>query len=133
MNLSHLYETLSFIHLSAIGPAFVIATYMMFTRKGTGIHKILGRTYMLLMLFTAVVTMFMSARVGPTLFDHFGFIHLLSLLVFYTVPAAYFAIKSGNVKKHRFYMINLYVGGLLVAGSFTLLPGRFLGNLIFGW
>jgi uncharacterized membrane protein len=53
--------------------------------------------------------------------------------VYYTVPAAYFAIKSGNVKKHKSLMINLYVGGLLVAGSFTLLPGLFLGNLIFGW
>ena len=133
MHLSHLYETLSFIHLSTIAPAFIIATYMMLTKKGTGIHKILGRTYMLLMLFTAAVTMFMSAKVGPTLLDHFGFIHLLSFLVYYTVPAAYFAIKSGNVKKHKSLMINLYVGGLLVAGSFTLLPDRFLGNLIFGW
>jgi uncharacterized membrane protein len=87
---------------------------------------------MLLMLFTALVTLFMSAEVGPTLFDHFGFIHLLSGLVLYSVPAAYFAIKAGNVKTHKANMIGLYVGGLLVAGGFTLLPGRLLGNLVFG-
>jgi hypothetical protein len=36
MNLDHLYETLTFIHLATIAPAFVIATYMMVRRKGTG-------------------------------------------------------------------------------------------------
>ncbi|MFT5930909.1 MAG: putative membrane protein [Oceanospirillaceae bacterium] len=132
MNLEHMYDTLSFIHLSTIGPAFVIGSYMMLAKKGTGQHKFLGRIYMVLMLFTASVTLFMSAEVGPTLFDHFGFIHLLSLLVLYKVPSAYFAIKAGDVKAHKSAMIGLYIGGMLVAGGFTLVPGRFLGDLIFG-
>jgi uncharacterized membrane protein len=131
MNLNSWYETLSFIHLSTIGPAFVISTYIMLTKKGTRPHKFLGRIYMVLMLFTASVTLFMSAQVGPTLFDHFGFIHLLSLLVLYNVPSAYFAIKAGDVKTHKSRMVGLYIGGMLVAGGFTLVPGRFLGDLIF--
>ena len=48
------------------------------------------------------------------------------------MPSAYFAIKAGDVKKHKFRMIALYVGGMLVAGGFTLVPGRFLGDLLFG-
>ena len=131
MNLDNGYEFLSFVHLSTIGPAFIIATYMMLIKKGTAQHKFLGRIYMVLMLFTATVTLFMSAQVGPTLFDHFGFIHLLSVLVLYSVPSAYFAIKAGDVKKHKLNMIGLYIGGMLVAGGFTLVPGRFLGDLIF--
>ena len=131
MNLDNGYEFLSFVHLSTIGPAFIIATYMMLIKKGTAQHKFLGRIYMVLMLFTATVTLFMSAQVGPTLFDHFGFIHLLSVLVLYSVPSAYFAIKTGDVKKHKLTMIGLYIGGMLVAGGFTLVPGRFLGDLIF--
>ena len=131
MNLNNGYEFLSFVHLSTIGPAFIIATYMMLIKKGTAQHKFLGRIYMVLMLFTAMVTLFMSAQVGPTLFDHFGFIHLLSVLVLYSVPSAYFAIKAGDVKKHKLNMIGLYIGGMLVAGGFTLVPGRFLGDLIF--
>jgi len=87
---------------------------------------------MVLMTFTTTVTLFMSAHVGPQLLGHFGFIHLLSALVLYLVPAAYFAIKAGNVKKHKSFMIGVYVGGLLVAGGFTLMPGRFLGDLILG-
>jgi uncharacterized membrane protein len=132
MTLDSLYETLTFVHLSTIGPAFLIASYMMVTKKGSGQHKYLGRIYMVLMLFTAVVTLFMSAQVGPRLFDHFGPIHLLSVLVLYSVPSAYFAIKCGNIKKHKRAMIALYVGGMLVAGGFTLVPGRFLGDLVFG-
>tara|TARA_B110000902_G_scaffold13738_1_gene16435 strand:- start:240 stop:638 length:399 start_codon:yes stop_codon:yes gene_type:complete len=131
MNLNNSYEFLSFVHLSTIGPAFIIATYMMLIKKGTAQHKFLGRIYMVLMLFTAMVTLFMSALVGPTLFDHFGFIHLLSVLVLYSVPSAYFAIKAGDVKKHKLNMIGLYIGGMVVAGGFTLVPGRFLGDLIF--
>jgi len=131
MNLNNGYEFLSFVHLSTIGPAFIIATYMVLIKKGTAQHKFLGRIYMVLMLFTAMVTLFMSAQVGPTLFDHFGFIHLLSVLVLYSVPSAYFAIKAGDVKKHKLNMIGLYIGGMVVAGGFTLVPGRFLGDLIF--
>ena len=132
MFLEPLYDTLSFVHLSTIGPAFLIGTYIMLTKKGSGQHKFLGRIYMVLMLFTALVTLFMSARVGPTLFNHFGFIHLLSVLVLYSVPSAYFAIKAGNVKKHKAAMVGLYIGGMLVAGGFTLVPGRYLGDLLFG-
>jgi uncharacterized membrane protein len=28
-------------------------------------------------------------------------------------------------------MIGLYIGGLLVAGTFALMPGRLLGDLLF--
>lgn len=132
MNLDLWYETLSFMHLGAIAPAFLMATFMMVTKKGTEVHKLIGRIYMVLMLFTAMVTLLMSAQVGPRLFNHFGFIHLLSVLVLYCVPSAYWAIKNGNVKRHKWSMIGLYIGGLIVAGGFTLMPGRMLGNMLFG-
>ena len=132
MNLDLWYDTLSFVHLGTIAPAFLMATFMMVTKKGTEVHKLIGRIYMVLMLFTAMVTLLMSAQVGPRLFNHFGFIHLLSVLVLYCVPSAYWAIKNGNVKRHKWSMIGLYIGGLIVAGGFTLMPGRMLGNMLFG-
>lgn len=123
------YLQLAYIHLATIIPAFLIGTYLLLNRKGTPLHKALGKIYMLLMLFTATVTLFMSAEVGPRLLDHFGFIHLLSVLVLFTIPTAYIAARNGNVTVHRGNMIGLYVGGLLIAGSFTLMPGR----LLHGW
>ena len=131
MLLERWYETLILVHLSTIGPAFLIGTYLMLNKKGTRQHKRLGRVYMGLMLLTALVTLLISAQLGPTLFDHFGYIHLLSLLVLYSVPKAYFAIKVGDVKTHKWNMIGLYIGGLLVAGTFALMPGRLLGDLLF--
>ena len=103
----------------------------MLNKKGTELHTRLGRVYMGLMLLTALVTLLISAQLGPTLFDHFGYIYLLSLLVLYTVQKAYFAIKVGDVKTRKWTMIGLYIGGLLVAGAFALMPGRLLSDLLF--
>ena len=74
----------------------------------------------------------MEALVGPKFLNHFGFLHLLSLFVLYTVPTSYRAIRVGNIKLHKRKMVGLYVGALLVAGAFTLSPGRLIHSWLFG-
>ena len=125
------YIQLAYVHLATIVPAFLIGTFLLIKRKGSPLHKALGRIYMALMLFTALVTLFMQAEIGPQLFGHFGFIHLFSVLVLVSVPKAYFAARRGDIKQHRSNMIGLYVGGLLIAGSFTFAPGRLLNSWLF--
>jgi len=125
------YLQLAYIHLATIVPAFVIGTFLLSRRKGTPAHRALGKVYMLLMLFTAFVTLFMSAEIGPQLFGHFGLIHLFSVLVLLTVPSAYFAARRGDIMRHKRNMIGLYVGGILIAGSFTFAPGRLLHSWLF--
>ena len=125
------YLQLTYLHLGSVFPAFLIGTFLLVSRKGNPVHKALGKIYMYLMLFTALVTLFMSAAVGPTILGHFGFIHLFSVLVFYSVPAAYFAARNGDINRHRANMIGLYVGGILIAGAFTLVPGRLLHSWFF--
>ena len=120
------YLQLAYVHLATVLPAFFIGTYLLLNQKGSLKHKFLGKLYMLLMLLTATVTLFMSAEVGPKVLDHFGFIHLFALLVIYSVPAAYIAIRKGDIKKHRMNMLGLYFGGLVIAGAFTFVPGRLL-------
>lgn len=100
-------------------------------RKGSPLHRRLGKAYMILMLATAVITLFMPGQVGPQVLGHFGFIHMFSLLVLYTVPAAYVAAKAGRIQAHKGNMLGLYIGGLLVAGAFALSPGRLLHQWIF--
>jgi len=126
------YMQLTYLHLGSLVPAFVIGTYLLLNRKGTPVHRFLGKIYMGLMLFTAFVTLFMEAVVGPKFLNHFGFIHLLSLFVLYTVPTSYRAIRVGNIKLHKRKMVGLYVGALLVAGAFTLSPGRLIHSWLFG-
>lgn len=126
------YLDLMYFHLATVIPCFVIGTYLLLAKKGTPIHKILGRVYMILMLITATITLFMSAKVGPPFINHFGYIHLFSVLTIYTVPTAYIAIKKGNVKSHKRKMIILYFGAIIIAGGFTFFPGRYLYELFFG-
>ena len=130
--MSPVQRYLIYAHLATILPAFIIGTTMFLRKKGTASHKIMGRVYMVLMLVTAVITLFMTAQVGPKLFSHFGFIHLFSLLTIYGIPAGYFAIKRGDVKGHRASMIGIYVGGILIAGGFAFAPGRLLNRFLFG-
>ncbi len=126
------YKTLMFIHLYTVFPAFLLGTISLLLKKGTRFHKTIGRIYMVLMLFTAVVTLFMRAHVGPTLFNHFGWIHLFSFLTIWTVPTAYLAIKRGDVKSHKRKMLLLYFGAIIIAGGFTFFPGRYLHSVCFG-
>lgn len=125
------YATLMYIHLATVVPCFIIGTVLLLIKKGTNIHTTFGRVYMILMLVTAVITLFMPAQVGFTVFNHFGWIHSFSFLTLYTVPTAYLAIKKGNVNSHKRKMILLYFGALVLAGGFTFVPGRYLHELFF--
>lgn len=125
------YLTLAYTHLATVIPAFFIGSYLMLNRKGTANHKALGKVYMALMLLTAFITLFMSAEVGPAFLGHFGYIHLFSAMVLFCIPMAYKGARSGNMRQHRGNMIGVYVGGLLIAGSFALMPGRLLHGWLF--
>ncbi|MEP3389793.1 MAG: DUF2306 domain-containing protein [Reichenbachiella sp.] len=125
------YTDLMYAHLATVVPCFVIGTVLLIIKKGTDIHKNLGRIYMILMLITAGITLFMPAEVGPRMLNHFGWIHSFSFLTIYTVPTAYWAIKRGDVKSHKRKMILLYFGAILIAGGFTFTPGRFLYSVFF--
>ncbi|MGJ8745906.1 DUF2306 domain-containing protein [Polaribacter sp.] len=125
------YINLMYLHLATVVPCFIIGTILLLIKKGTNTHKNFGRVYMILMLITAGITLFMPAEVGPRIFNHFGWIHSFSFLAIYTVPTAYLAIKKGNVKAHKRKMILLYFGAIIIAGGFTFTPGRYLYNLFF--
>ncbi|MDR9829833.1 DUF2306 domain-containing protein [Vibrio sp. FNV 38] len=126
------YETLAFIHLTTILPAFLFATIILFIKKGSDTHKTVGRFTAFLLLVSSLVSLTIPAKVGPIIYDHFGFIHLLSLVVILSVPRAYVAIKQGNVLMHKITMLNVYIGGFIIAGFFAFMPGRMLNMLIFG-
>lgn len=125
------YILLVYLHLATVVPAFFIGTYLLLYRKGTRAHKLLGKVYMLIMLLTASITLLMSSALGSVLLNHFGFIHLFSLLVLYSVPAAYIAARKNDIKAHRNNMIGVYVGGILIAGAFAFMPGRLLHSWLF--
>ena len=120
------------LHLATVMPAAILGSYLIFWAKGTPAHRLLGKVYMVLMLITATASLCITATVGPQILGHFGWIHLLSLLVLVSVPKAYFAAKNHDVSAHKSAMAGVYFGGILVAGLFTLAPGRYFHQLLFG-
>jgi len=126
------YPQLTYLHLLTIVPAFLLGSVLLVSRESTTDHRSLGKIYLLLMVFSGSITLFMPAQVGPRLLGHFGYIHALSLLTLYSAPAAYFAVRRGNIKAHRVYMVGLYIGGILIAGTLAFAPGRMLHTWLWG-
>lgn len=123
------YMTVVYLHLATVIPAFALGTIMLLAPKGTAVHRLLGRSYLMLMFATAAIAFILPAQVGPTLLGHFGPIHLLCVVVGIAVPKGWLAARRGDIDTHRRTMIRLYFLGLVLAGLFTLTPGR----LIHGW
>ena len=126
------YTQLAYLHLATVVPAFVLGALQLLRRKGTPGHRLLGKIYMLLMLATGLITLVMPAEVGPRFLNHFGFIHIFSVMALFGVPSAYIAARRGNIKAHRGAMLGLYIGGILIAGAFAFSPGRMLHAWLFG-
>jgi uncharacterized membrane protein len=110
-------------HIAAAIGALVIGGLSFSLRKGTPLHRRLGRLWVVLMLATALLSFGIQTR------GHFSWIHLLSVITLIGVPAALAAAARGNIQVHRRGMRAAYFG-LLIAGMFTLLPGRRLGYLV---
>ena len=62
----------------------------------------------------------------------FSIIHLLSIYVLTQLPRAVHAARTGRMETHRRIMRGIFVGGLIVAGGFTFLPGRIMRAVLFG-
>jgi uncharacterized membrane protein len=120
---------LVFFHLVTAFSALVIGIVVMLRRKGTFDHRLLGWTWVVLMASTAIASAFIRDDKVPNLFG-FTPIHAFTLIVAYNLPLAVLHIRRGNVVAHQKRMRGLFKGACVVAFVFTLLPGRFLGHLL---
>lgn len=116
------------IHLTSALTALMIGIVLMMRVKGTGLHKLLGWTWVLAMGTTAVSSLFIRE------INHgaFSFIHLLSGWTIVGLPGAVYAIKRGKVATHRRAMTGMFTGGLILAGLFAFIPGRLLWTVFLG-
>lgn len=115
------------IHLTAALTAFVIGVVLLSGVKGNGLHKALGWTWVMAMGITAISS-FWIHKLNP---GGLSFIHFLSGWTVIALPAAVFAIKRRKVAVHARAMTGMFVGGLLLAGLLTFLPGRLMWQLFF--
>lgn len=118
-----------FFHLITAFAALLLGGLVLARRKGNTSHKALGWAWVLMMGSTAVASAFIRDYQMPNLAG-FTPIHGFTLLVAINLPRGIWYIRRGNVLGHRKTMRGLYIGACVLAGIFTLLPGRFLGNLL---
>lgn len=121
------------IHVVTVVPAAIIGTWLIFfSRKGAPWHRALGYTYLTLMMFTAITTLWVHQLMPNGPFFGLSPIHVLIPLVFFGAYNAIQGARSGNIARHRYAMLSVYIGGILIAGGFTFVRGRIMHAVVFG-
>ena len=116
------------LHIAAALTALLLGTVQLIGVKGTTAHRIIGWTWVIAMAITAVSSLFIR-QINP---GSFSFIHLLSGWTIIGLPMAVYAARKHRVLAHRRAMTGMFVGGLIVAGALTFLPGRLMWGVFFG-
>jgi uncharacterized membrane protein len=129
MNLAPLLDASPAIqaHVVTVIPAAILGPYIFANRKGTPIHKMLGRIWLFLMVISALSSLFIHSI---NLFYGFSPIHILSLFVLYGSYKVISEARARRMANHRTWAIGIYLGGIVGAGTFTLLPGRIMNEVL---
>lgn len=117
------------VHALAAIAAFLLGTVQLAGPKGTIPHRIMGYAWVGLMLLIAGSSF---AIRGESYGGGMSPIHILSVVVLVLVPLAALAAHRHHVRRHKIAMISLFAGALVVAGAFTLVPGRIMHAVTFG-
>jgi uncharacterized membrane protein len=131
MSLAPLLNALPPIPLHAIAAmaAFVLGAVQLAAPKGTLPHRTLGWIWVPLMALVAASSFWIHQirLLGP-----WSPIHLLSIFTLVMLPLGVWRAHRHDVSAHRKTMISLFVGALVIAGAFTLVPGRIMHAVVFG-
>jgi uncharacterized membrane protein len=127
---------LVFTHMVCALAALALGAFVLMGRKGNTAHRTAGWAWVALMAGVTITGAFIRDYHLPNIAGITP-IHAFVVLVGWQLPRAVMYARRGQIDAHRQAMRGLYKGGCLLAGAFTLLPGRFLGNTLWkhtlGW
>lgn len=123
------------VHMSLALTAVAIGPVALWARMGVTkrpqLHRAFGYAWVTCMLGAALTGVFIRDFKLPNIGGYTP-IHLLIPLTLFTLFKACRFLAQGNIVGHRKSMQGLYIGACMIAGLFTLLPGRYLGDLVWG-
>jgi uncharacterized membrane protein len=123
------------IHMTAALGALLTGPIALWARKGAAqrprLHRAFGYAWVTLMLMTAISAIFIRDFRLPNLAG-FTPIHLLIPVTLAGLFGAFWFLYQRNIEGHRRTMQQLYFSACVGAGAFTLLPGRYLGQMVWG-
>jgi uncharacterized membrane protein len=131
MNLAPLLQASPAIQIHAFSAitAFVLGVVQLAAPKGTLPHRTLGGIWIVLMLVVCISSFFIHEL---RMWGQWSPIHLLSIYTLIVLPFAFLAAHRHDVVRHRRRMLGLFLGALVIAGLFTLWPGRIMHAVVFG-
>ena len=131
MNLAPLLSASPAIQLHAFAAmtAFTLGLVQFAAPKGTLPHRTLGWIWVILMFAVAISSFFIHEL---KLWGPWSPIHLLSIFTLVMLPLAVWRARHHQVQRHRWAMISIFLGALVIAGLFTLAPGRIIHAVVFG-
>ena len=116
------------LHAVAAMAAIILGGVQFYMKKGGILHKLIGRTWIGLMVVVSVSSFFIHKI---ELWGAYSPIHLLSVWTIFSLGLAIYFVRVGNIKRHKQVMIALYGFALLLTGLFTLMPGRVMHQIVF--
>ena len=123
------------IHLTAALGAAALGPVALFARLGRTprprLHRAMGYAWVTLMVMTAASALFIRDYQLPNLAGYTP-IHLLVPLTALGLTKAFLALARRDYATHQRFMQALYRDTCVIAGLFTLLPSRYLGQLVWG-
>ena len=123
------------IHATAAIGAVLTGPVALWARKGRQqrprLHRAFGYAWVTLMTITAVSALFIHGGGLPNIAGYSP-IHLLVPVTLFGLFGSFVMLARGNIQAHRWIMQRLYLGACVVAGVFTLAPGRLIGNMVWG-
>ena len=119
------------LHAYAALAAFVLGIVQLAGVKGTSRHRALGYAWVGLMLTVAISSFWIHGE-NLRIWGTWSPIHLLSILVLLMLPSAIYFARIHRVRGHKLTMLGIFSGALVVAGLFTLVPGRIMHGVVFG-
>jgi uncharacterized membrane protein len=117
------------LHAFAAMTAFVLGVVQFSAPKGTIPHRTIGWIWVVLML-TVSISAFWIHQIR--LWGPWSPIHLLAIFTLIMLPIAVLNAHRHRVPQHRMAMTLIFLGALVVAGLFTLVPGRIMHAVVFG-
>jgi uncharacterized membrane protein len=117
------------VHAFSALAALAVGILQLSAPKGTLPHRTIGWVWVALMVLVAGSSFWIN---GFRLIGSFSPIHLLSIFTLAVLPLAVLHAHRHRVDRHRNAMISIFVGALVIAGLFTLWPGRIMHAVVFG-
>lgn len=115
------------IHVAAVLPTIPLGGWLLLARKGTALHKRLGKLWLVLMLVTATSAIFIQTSGG------FSWIHLFVPMTFHAAWKVMATAKAGDIQAHKRHLVFTYLTALMLPGlAAFLVPGRLMNVMLLG-